>query len=82
MSFYGQATLGVGSVNFRTVDFGGAFFHWSYCVLSDSLVLRCMMFMFRVKEADLGMTAFVPDDTRRAHASVSHSRVGTAIIGS
>ena len=24
---YVQATLGVGSVNFRTVDFGGAYFH-------------------------------------------------------
>ena len=34
-----QATLGVDSVNFRTVDFGGALFNWSYrvlCVLSDT----------------------------------------------
>ena len=48
-----QATLGVGSGKFRTVDFGGAFFSWSYCVpcvLSDTLVLRCMMFMLCVKE--------------------------------
>ena len=49
-----QATLGVGS-KFWTVDFGGAFFYWSYCVLcmlSDTLGLRCMMFIFCVKEAD------------------------------
>ena len=25
------AIVGVASVNFRTVDFGGAFFNWSYC---------------------------------------------------
>ena len=34
-----QATVGVGFVNFHTVDFGGAFFNWSYfvlCVLSDA----------------------------------------------
>ena len=52
-----QATLGIGSVNFRTGDFGGAFFNWSYCVLSvlsDTLVLRCMMFIFCVKDTDLG----------------------------
>ena len=29
------------------------------CVLSDTLVLGCMMFIFCVKEADLGMMAFV-----------------------
>ena len=49
-----QATLGVGSVNFRTVDFGGAFFNWPYCVLcvvSDT--------WFCVKEADFSMIAFV-----------------------
>ena len=55
-----QAALGVGSVNFRSVDFGGALFNWSHsvlCVLSDALVLRCTMFIFGVKEADLGMMA-------------------------
>ena len=54
-----QVTLGVGSVNFRTVDFGPAFFNWSYCVLSDAWVLRCMMFIFCVKETDLGLLVFV-----------------------
>ena len=57
-----QATLGVRSVNFRTVDFGGALFSWSYCVLcvlSDAWALRYMMFIFRVKEAAWGMMAFV-----------------------
>ena len=52
-----KATLGFGSVNFRTVDFGGAFFNWSYfvrCVLFDTCVLRCMMFIFCVKEALIG----------------------------
>ena len=59
---YFQATLGVGSVNFCTVDSGGTFFNWSYyvpCVLSNTLVLRCMMFIFCVKEADSGMMDFV-----------------------
>ena len=59
---HGQETPGVGSVNFRTVGFGGAFPNWSYCVpcvLSDTLVLRCRMFTFCVKEADWGMMAFV-----------------------
>ena len=39
------------------------FFNWSYCVpcvLSDTWGLRCMMFMFCIKEADWGTTAFVP----------------------
>ena len=57
---YVQATLGVGSVNFRTLDFGSAFINWSecvLCVLSDTLVLRCMMFMFCVKEAYLSTIA-------------------------
>ena len=54
-----QAALGVGSINFRTVDFGGAFCNWSYCVLSDAWVLRCMMFIFGVKETDLGAMALV-----------------------
>ena len=58
-----QATLGVGSVNFRTVNvFGGALFNKSYCVLrvlSDTWVLRCRMFILCVKEADWGMMAFV-----------------------
>ena len=54
-----QAALRVGSVNFRTVDFGGAFFSWSYCVLCVlcTLVLRCTMFIFCFKEADWGMMA-------------------------
>ena len=59
---YVQSTLDFGSVNFRTVDFGGAFFNWSYCVqwvLSDTWILRCMMFIFCVKETDSGMMAFV-----------------------
>ena len=46
---YVKATPGVGSINFYTVDFGGAFFNWSYCVrcvLSNTLVLRCMVFCF------------------------------------
>ena len=58
---YVQAPLGVASVNFRTMDFGGAFFNWSHCVLcvlSDTWVLRCMMFIFCVKETNLGMMAF------------------------
>ena len=42
---YDQATLGVGPVNLRTVVL---------CVLSVTLVLRCMMFMFCGKEAFLG----------------------------
>ena len=44
------------------MDFACALFNWSYCVLcllSDILVLRCMMFIVCVKEADLGMMAFV-----------------------
>ena len=50
---YVQATLGVGSVNVCTVYFGSVIFKWSYCVprvVSDTLVLRCMMFIFCVKE--------------------------------
>ena len=57
-----QATLGVGSVNFCTVDFGGAFFNWSYCVpcvLPDTLVLTCMIFIFCVRAALLAKRAFV-----------------------
>ena len=49
----------VDSVNFRTLDFGGAFFNRSYCVLCAPWVLRCRMFIFCVKEADWDMTAFV-----------------------
>ena len=40
---YVQATPDVASVNLRTVDFGGAFFDWSSCVLcalSDTLVFE------------------------------------------
>ena len=58
---YVQATL-VASVNFCTLDFGSVFFNWSYsvlCVLSDSLALRYMMFIFCVTEADFGMMAWV-----------------------
>ena len=43
-----------------TSDLGGAFSNWSYCVLcvlSDTLGLGCMMFIFC--EADLRMLAFV-----------------------
>ena len=59
---HGPATLCIGSVKFRTVGLGGAFLNGSCgvpCVLSDALVLRRMMFMFRAKEADLGMMALV-----------------------
>ena len=59
---YVQATLGVGSVDFCTVDFGGAFFNWFYCVpcvLPDTLVLRSMKFIFCVKAALLAKRAFV-----------------------
>ena len=52
--FYVQTTPGVGSVNFSTVDFGGAFFNSLYCVpcvFPDTLGLRCTMFMFCVKAA-------------------------------
>ena len=48
---YVQATLGVGSVHFSTVDFGGAFFNSFYCVpyvLPDTLVFRRMLFIFCV----------------------------------
>ena len=51
---YVQATLGVGSVNFCTVDFGDAFFNSFYCVpcvLPDTLELRCTMVIFCVKAA-------------------------------
>ena len=57
-----QATPGVGSVNFRTVVFGGALFKWSSCVLRvlcDTWGLRCVMFTFCDKEAEWGRTAFV-----------------------
>ena len=53
------ATRGVGSGGFRTVDFGGAIFNWSYCVPCVLRALRCTMFIFCVKEADLGMIACV-----------------------
>ena len=42
---YDEATLGVGSVNLLTVVL---------CVLSDTMVVRCMMFMLCGKEAFLG----------------------------
>ena len=44
------------------VDFDGAFINWSDCVLCvpvDTLGLRCMMFIFCVKETDLGLLVFV-----------------------
>ena len=59
---YVQATLGVGSVNFCTTDIGGAFFNLSHCVpcvLPHTLVLRCMMFIYSVKDALLAKRAFV-----------------------
>ena len=59
---YVQATLGVGSVNFCTVDFGDAFFNSFYfvpCVLLDTLVLRSMKLIFCVKAALLAKRAFV-----------------------
>ena len=60
---YDQATPGVGSVNFCTIDFGGAFFNSLYCALcamcADTLVLRCAMFTCRVKAALLAKRAFV-----------------------
>ena len=57
-----QAPPGVGSVNLRTVGFGGAFWRCIQCVmcvLSDTWALRCMMFILCVKEGDWGMMAFV-----------------------
>ena len=59
---YVQATLGIGSVNFCTIDFGGAFFNSFYCVawvLSDTLVLRCTKFIFCVEAPLLAKRAFV-----------------------
>ena len=59
---YVQATPGVGSVNYCTVDFGGALFHSFHrvpCVPPDPLVLRCTLFMFCVKAALLAKRAFV-----------------------
>ena len=59
---YVRATLGVGSVKFCTVNFGGVFFNSFYCVpcvLLDTLVLRCTMFMFCVKAALLAKRAFL-----------------------
>ena len=59
---YVQATPTVGSVNFCTVVFGGAFFNSFYClpcVLPDILVLRCTKFIFCVKAALLAKAAFV-----------------------
>ena len=57
-----QATPGVGSVNFGTVGFGGDFFNSFYqvpCVLPDTLVLRCTIFILCVKAALLANRAFV-----------------------
>ena len=59
---YVQATPGVGSLDFCTVDFGGAFFNWFYCVpcvLPDTLVLRSTKFIFCVRAALLAKRAFV-----------------------
>ena len=59
---YIQATLGVGSVNFCTVDFGHVFFNSFYCVpcvLLDTLVLRSTKLIFCVKAALLAKWAFV-----------------------
>ena len=55
-----KATLGVSSVNFCTVDFGGAFFNWSYCVLcvlSNTFEMHDVIFC--VKEADYGLVTLV-----------------------
>ena len=41
---------------------GGAFFNWSHfvpCALPDTLVLRCMMFVYCVKVAPLAKRAFM-----------------------
>ena len=59
---YVQATVGVGSVNFCTVYFGGAFFNLFYCVpcvLPDTLALRSTKFIICVKAALLANRAFV-----------------------
>ena len=59
---YCSMTLDIDSVNLCTADFGGAFLNWSYCVpcvLCGTWVLRCMMFIGCVKEADWGMMAWV-----------------------
>ena len=59
---YVQATLGVGSVSFCTVDFGGALFNSFCCVpclLPDALSLRSAKFIFCVKAALLAKRAFV-----------------------
>ena len=59
---YVQAILGVGSVNSCAVDFGSAFFNsfcCVQCVLPDTLVLRCTVFLFCVKAALLAKRAFV-----------------------
>ena len=61
---YAQATLGVGSITFCTVDFGGAVFDSLYCVprvLPDTLVLRCTLFMSCVKAALLAKSAAACD---------------------
>ena len=47
---------------FSHCGFWRCIFQWSYrvlCVLSDAWVLRCMMSLFCVKEADWGMMALV-----------------------
>ena len=52
-NIYIQATLGIGSVNFCTVDVGGAFFNSFYCVprvLPGTLVLRCTLFICCAKQ--------------------------------
>ena len=57
---YVQATLGVGSVTFCTIDFGGVFFNSFYCVphvLANALVLRCTLFIFCAKVALLAKRA-------------------------
>ena len=57
-------TTGVGSVNFCTIDFGGAFFNSFYCVprvLPITLVLRCTLFIFCAKAALLAKRAAACD---------------------
>ena len=53
--------LGVGSVNFCTLYFGGVLCNWSDCVprvLPRILDLRCMMLMLCVQDVHLVMMGF------------------------
>ena len=51
-------------MSFCIIDFGSTFFNSFYCVprvLPDTLVLRCMLFIFRVKAALLAKRAAACD---------------------